>query len=123
VNQSKLDASPKAIRIAVPTYPLQALESGVGGWILITLLLDEQGAVINSAAIQSSEGLFEYRDAVAQAMLQSAFSPGMRDGNPVRTVIFQTVTFDPNAHANAEAAETKSKPKPSSGTKNDPSAN
>ncbi len=111
VKQADLDESAVPIRIAVPQYPPKALESGVGGRILVALLLDETGAVINTAAIESNEPLQEYRNAVAAAMLHSAFSPGKRNGNPVRTIVFQTVYFDPKAaNASSEAAELKSNP-------------
>jgi hypothetical protein len=73
-------------------------------------LLDEKGLVLNAVALNSTEGFREYRKSVAETVSQSTFRPGKRGGKPVRTVVFQTVYFDPNAYANArrEAAEVKS---------------
>ena len=110
VKEAELDEKPAAIRIAVPQYPPEAVDSGAGGWILVALLLDEKGAVVSARAIGSNEPMSAYRNFVADTMRHSAFSPGKRNGTPVRTLIFQTVYFDPKAYASAQSETAGSKP-------------
>ena len=107
VAEAALDESPRALRIAVPSYPVQALESGLGGRILVALLIDEGGAVITAAGIQSSEELAPYRAEIAHGMRQSLFTPGKRGGKPVRTMVFQAVNLDPIVLAKVQDSQIK----------------
>lgn len=93
LREKDLDRPAQAIQLAVPQYPPAALAVGTTGFILVALLVDETGRVVAAEALDTSEELLEYRDLVAGSLLQSTFLPALREGQPVKGMVFQRVHF------------------------------
>ena len=89
----ELDRPPQAIRLGLPEYPEAALDAKATGSILVALLVDEAGQVVGAEAVDAAEEFFDYRDKVAEALRESTFTPGMRDGVAVKAMSFQRVYF------------------------------
>jgi hypothetical protein len=94
---SELSEQPKAIRMRMPNYPRPAQEQSLSGWVLVMFLVDENGKVLETAALDSSESFGEFRQDIAGEMLISSFVPGKVDGQPVKTLAFAMVGFDVKA--------------------------
>lgn len=73
----------KATRLPGVPYPPKARAAGVAGTVIIQVLIDESGNVINVCPI-SGDALL--RDASAEAARQAKFSVSKLSGKPVRVV-------------------------------------
>lgn len=103
---------PQAVAMRMPAYPRAAQEQKLAGWVIVMLLVDATGHVVDTAAVESSEAFSDYQDEVAQGLLGSAFTPGKIDGRAVKTMLFATVWFDPAALPAAASATRESVKKP-----------
>ena len=78
----------------VPKYPRPAREQKFSGWVIVMLLVDEGGNVVDTAALESSESFSDYERDIAQDLRGSTVAPGKLDGRAVKTLMFVTVRFD-----------------------------
>ena len=81
----------------IPRYPRLAQDQKLSGWVIAMLLLDEQGKVVGTTAVESSELFSDYASEVAEEMRDSTFTPGRLNGRAVKAIMFVTVRFDSNA--------------------------
>lgn len=90
----QLDVQPK---LAVPfenvvVYPLEAVRRGQEGSVKLKLKVDEFGVVQDVSIIESNPpGVFD--DAVLAAVKKEHFIPAVKDGRPVRSLIYSRVDF------------------------------
>jgi hypothetical protein len=101
---SDISEKPEAVAMRVPRYPSRAQEQKVSGWVIVMLLLDERGKVVDAAAVESSESFHDYETDVAAELRDSTFTPGKLDGRPVKTSMFATVRFDSRGLSGLESA-------------------
>ena len=94
---SELSEKPETIAMRIPRYPRLAQDQQLSGWVIAMLLLDEQGKVVGTTAVESSELFSDYASEVAEEMRDSTFTPGRLNGRAVNTIMFVTVRFDSNA--------------------------
>lgn len=92
---SEISEKPEMVAIRVPKYPRPAQEQKVSGWVVVMLLVDEHGTVVEAAAVESSESFGEYGKEVAEGLNGSTLTPGKVEGKAVKTIVFATVKFDP----------------------------
>ena len=71
----------KALKLARPTYPSAARESGASGPVQVRVVIDETGKVIYAKAISGHPDL---RKVSEDAALRSEFSPTKLAGQPVK---------------------------------------
>jgi TonB family protein len=90
-----LDERPVPLQMAVPEYPPEAVERKAGGAVLVALYLDEEGRVVDAAPVSASEELAEFGADIARALLAAEFTPALKDGQPVKSLVFQVVRLDP----------------------------
>lgn len=90
-----LDEAPVAVTVAIPEYPEAAEGRKDKGTVLVAIFIDEEGHVVRTAVVESSEHVFQYSRQVAQAMANSVFTPGKRGGKAVKSLVFQVVHLDP----------------------------
>ncbi|MFL6579886.1 MAG: energy transducer TonB, partial [Burkholderiales bacterium] len=91
---SEVSEKPEAIRMRMPNYPRPAQEQHLSGSVLVMFLVDENGKVLETTALDSSESFGEFRQDIASEMVSSSFIPGKVDGLPVKTLAFVMVRFD-----------------------------
>ncbi|MEO8157604.1 MAG: TonB family protein [Betaproteobacteria bacterium] len=92
---SEISEMPEIVSIRVPEYPRPAREQTLSGWVIVMLLVDEQGKVVEAAPVESSEAFSDYDKRVAEELRGSTFNPGKLDGRAVKAMMFVTVRFDP----------------------------
>jgi len=91
---SELDRRPRLHTRVEPEYPRVAPPEG--GYVLLRLLISEQGTVERAVVIAASpEGAFE--DAAVGAFSRGRFSPGMLRGVPVKSQVMIEARFHPIA--------------------------
>jgi Ca-activated chloride channel family protein len=71
----------RAIRLPVPAYPSAAKNSGAQGRVVVEVLIDEQGKVIEAHAVSGHSFLLA---AAVQAARQARFTPTLLSGAPVK---------------------------------------
>jgi protein TonB len=90
-----LDQAPQAVRKIPPTYPYQARERGIEGYVAVKFMVREDGSVFNVNILKAKpEGYFE--DEVRRALVGWEFQPGRIDGEPVASWVVTTLRFDLN---------------------------
>lgn len=101
---SDIGEKPEAVAIRVPQYPGPARKQELSGWVIVMLLVDELGKVVDTAAVDSSESFSDYDKDVAEELHGSTFTPGKLDGRPVKTLMFVMVRFDSKGLSGLEPA-------------------
>ena len=109
---SDINEKPEAVAMRVPEYPRPAQEKKVSGWVIVMLLVDELGKVVDAAAVESSESFNDYERDVAGELRDSTFTPGKLDGRPIKTLMFATVKFDSRGLSGFETATHPAAPAP-----------
>ena len=71
----------RAISLPKPTYPQAARNSGAWGKVVVEVMIDEQGKIIEAHAISGHPFL---QQAAVQAARQARFEPAMLSGRPVK---------------------------------------
>ena len=95
LRESQLDEAPVAVSIAIPEIPPAAPGEESGGTVLVAIFIDEEGQVVRTAVVESSEHVFRYSGQIARAMAHSVFTPRKKDGKAVKSLVFQLVRLDP----------------------------
>lgn len=91
-NLSDVDQHPVPLTQMKPMYPLRARNAGIEGFVVLEMMVDEQGRMGQVAVTEADPpGYFE------QAALRSAstwrFSAAVKDGQPVAVRVIQKLTF------------------------------
>jgi outer membrane biosynthesis protein TonB len=107
---SDISEKPEVIAIRVPNYPRPVREQKLSGWVIVMLFVDEQGNVVDTAPVGSSESFNDYERGVAEELRGSTFTPGKLDGRAVKTLVFITVRFDPKALSGLETGQRTTAP-------------
>jgi Ca-activated chloride channel family protein len=71
----------KALRLPVPTYPSAARNSGAQGRVVVEVIIDEQGKVIEARAVSGHAFLLQ---PAVQAARQARFTPALLSGQPIK---------------------------------------
>jgi protein TonB len=71
----------KAISLPKPIYPAAAKSTGASGKVVVEVMIDEHGKVIEAHAVSGHPFL---QQAAAQAARQARFSPATLSGEPVK---------------------------------------
>jgi protein TonB len=84
------DQPPRAIKITRPEYPQEAFVKKIEGTVVLEILIDASGRVVQARVLHSIPAL---DDAARRTVLQWIFSPALKHGRPVATVAQAPVTF------------------------------
>ncbi|MFL6331807.1 MAG: VWA domain-containing protein [Pyrinomonadaceae bacterium] len=71
----------RALRLPVPTYPTAARNSGAQGRVVVEVLIDEHGKVVEARAVSGHNFLLQ---AAVQAARQARFTPALLSGQPIK---------------------------------------
>jgi protein TonB len=92
----QLDVYPALLAPLSIAYPERASAEDRAGRALIMVLIDARGQVTEVTVIEADPpGYFE--DAARKTLERAAFSPGRRNGIPVRSRVLIQLNFDPRA--------------------------
>ena len=82
---------PTKISDIKPTYPPEALAAGIGGVVILEVVINESGSVINPRVLRSIPALDR---AALDAVSQWQFTPTRMNGQPVPVIMTVTVNFE-----------------------------
>lgn len=85
-----VDEKPVVLRDAQPVYPQSALNAGVEGTVVVTIVVDKNGMVTDATIFSSIPQL---DNAALQAARGKVFSPGQIAGSPVFTRMNIPINF------------------------------
>jgi len=88
-----LQKRPEPISQVSPTYPAELRKAKVGGVVTLVCVLDETGRVEDPRVENSSRPEFE--KPALEAIRKWRYSPGQKDGQPVRTYLRVPIRFSP----------------------------
>jgi len=104
---------PTVISAPNPLYPREAKEAGIGGKITARVTVSETGEVLSvdeaTGPTQLCRGgnndprLVALRNSVTDAIKQAKFSPGMKNGKPVKATVWVNMMFDPSESSDVES--------------------
>lgn len=80
----------KAMTVPQPAYPESARSAGATGKVVVQVLIDETGKVLNACAVNGHPSLWQ---ASEQAAYQARFTPTTLSGQPVKTLGVLTYSF------------------------------
>lgn len=90
---NELDVVPHPISLITPMYPSSTPSFIKHGIVKLELKLNENGTVTNVTVLSSDPpGYFE--DAARQAFLEADFTPGIRSGHKVKSLLTLQVHFE-----------------------------
>jgi len=86
------EQSPELVRIVKPAYPPEAQRKNIEGRVILSIVVDEMGNVIEATVIQSiPTGIFD--EAAVESVMSWRFRPAKLRNQPIRARLNQTVTF------------------------------
>lgn len=89
-----VDTPPAPRAKAAPAYPFDMRRKGVPGEVTLDLVINASGEVTDAVAIQTT--LADFAPAAEAAVKKWQFSPGMKDGAPVKTNLRLPLLFVTN---------------------------
>jgi TonB family protein len=86
------EVAPRLVHQDDPAYPETARNAGVEGIVVLQIVIDETGKVVEANAVAGQPpGIFE--EAAVEAVKDWEFEPAMQGGKPIKVRIAQTVIF------------------------------
>ena len=92
---AEVDRTPEAIRTVDAQYPPRLWADRVGGSVIVEFVVDDAGAV-RQAKLRRGAPYPEFNRAAIAAVEQFRFSPGLKDGLPVRVRMDREFEFKPS---------------------------
>jgi RNA polymerase sigma factor (sigma-70 family) len=88
---SELDRLPRAKTRKAPVYPAELRAAGIEGSVVVSMVIDSTGKVIQAQVEKSTHAGFEF--AALQAVQAWQFDPGTKGGRHVNTRVSQMLEF------------------------------
>lgn len=93
----QLEVYPKPLRKVAPEYPEVAATAHLGGEVVLLLLIDETGAVVESSVVEANPpGHFEA--SALEAFSHARFSPARKNGRDVKSRVLIKVVYEINSN-------------------------
>lgn len=90
--ETAVDTPPQPIATSAFNYPAEAKSKNLQGYVLLSVLVDEQGAVAQAQVLESSPpGVFE--QSALEGIRRWRFNPARSQGKPVRAFVQQKIVF------------------------------
>jgi TonB family protein len=80
----QVDVAPALIKRVDPKYPLQAINMGISGTVVVNALVSETGDVIRTEILRGVKGGYGFEKSAETAVRQWKFRPAEKGGVPVR---------------------------------------
>lgn len=76
-------------------YPAQADKESIKGEVLMLLLVDEHGKVLEASVVEVKPSGYGFEEAAMASVAQARFNPAMRKGRAVKSRVVYRVSFEP----------------------------
>ena len=92
---TEYDEPPVLEKIVQPIYPVAARKAGVEGKVVLSIVIDREGRVVELEVVESEPpGVFD--EAVIEALRKWRYRPAIKDGEPVAVRVGQAVEMTLN---------------------------
>lgn len=88
---AELDALPRPVAQAAPSYPAALREFGIAGRATMSFVVDASGDVVGARVVSSTHSAFD--EPALEALRQWKFAPGRKGGRPVNTRLETAIVF------------------------------
>lgn len=95
LTESTVDVKPRVVSRAPVTYPRIAMKKNIKGYVIVNLLIDQQGNVEIAQILESSPPVI-FDNAALSGVKEWKFAPAKYKGNPVKIWAKQKISFDFN---------------------------
>ncbi len=86
------EQAPELVRLVKPAYPPEAQRKNIEGRVVLSIVVDEMGNVIEASVVQSiPSGIFD--EVAVESIMSWRFRPAKLRNQPIRVRLNQTVTF------------------------------
>lgn len=86
------EKAPKVVKRVMPEYPEEAIQDGAEGSVLLNIVVDEKGVVLEAIVISANPpGIFD--EAAISAMKQWVFEPAEQAGIPIKVRLGYPIKF------------------------------
>lgn len=92
IRQTRNDQPPEILHKENPIYPGVAKKVGIRGRVILEIIIDKQGNVIQAKVVKSDHNLLNQPS--INAALECKFTPGIKNGKPVKSKIFLNYLFE-----------------------------
>lgn len=89
----ELDVRPQIRTRINPDYPRVASEQGISANLIIRIYIDETGRV-EKVTTSGNEPPSLFAEAVSAAFMKASYTPGIKDGKPVKSLVLIEVDFE-----------------------------
>jgi RNA polymerase sigma factor (sigma-70 family) len=90
-SMKELDSPPKALTRKAPSYPAELRAAGIEGSVVVSMLIDTNGRVVEARIEKSTHQGFEFE--ALRAVQEWQFEPGRKGGRQVNTRVNQVLQF------------------------------
>lgn len=107
-SQGVRDAIPRVSRSVPPKYSEKMRIAGIPGEVVVSVVVDASGTVVEAAPVKSTHVAFE--DAAMEAVTNWTFEPGIKGEKPVNTRLALPISFslpEDEIQVDANTAELK----------------
>lgn len=91
-SQDAVDTPPQPVATGSFAYPPAAKKQGIQGHVLLSVLVDESGAVVEAQVLESSPPRV-FDASALEGIRRWRFSPARQQGKPVKTWVQQKIVF------------------------------
>jgi protein TonB len=93
MSEESVDEAPKATHRAAMEYPSKARKSGITGYVLMNILVDQDGSVLKAKVLESDPaGVFD--DVAMAGVKEWKFRPAQYQGQAVKVWAKQKISFN-----------------------------
>jgi len=89
----EVDVAPQILQVVKPIYPPLAMRARIGGTVLLRVLVGENGAPTDVQVVRGASG--GLTESAVAAVRKWRFTPGQRNGVPVRAWTTIPIPFEP----------------------------
>lgn len=100
-DEDEPDVMPKLVKSVQPIYPQELVKSGNHGRVMLLIIIDKQGNVMDPRVTEATHPAF-VRPAI-DAILKWKFSPATKDGQPIFMWVEQPIEFRLNQTSGVDA--------------------
>ncbi len=90
---NELDVRPQIRTRVNPDYPRTAAEQGIAAILVIRIFIDETGRVEKVAVPEDGPSSL-FAVAIKAAFMKASYTPGIKDGKPVKSLVLIEVNFE-----------------------------
>ena len=92
--EGEVDQNPILIKRITPNYPEAANAAGISGYVLLEIIIDEQGNVIKVDHLKEEPEGYGFKASAVNAVWEWKFKPASKENIPVKCIRQQPIAWN-----------------------------